>query len=50
MLGFKRLDHAAITITGIELVHQIQKGQFNVSAVCYPQTRTPQVWKAMLTA
>jgi hypothetical protein len=28
MLGFKRFDHAAITISGIELAEQIKKGQF----------------------
>ena len=50
MLGFKRFDHATITITGIELVHQIKKGQFDVSVLCSPQTRTPQVWEAVLTA
>ncbi len=31
MLGFKCFDHATITITGIELVQQIQKGQFDLS-------------------
>ena len=36
MLGFKRFDHAATTITGIELVHQIQKRQFDISALCPP--------------
>ena len=50
MLGFKCFDHAAITISGIELVHQIKKNQFDVSAVCSPQTRMPQVWKAVLAA
>ena len=50
MLGFKRFDHAAITITGIELVHQIQKQQFDLSAICVPYTRTPQVWEAVLAA
>ena len=50
MLGFKRFDHAALTISGIELVHQIQKKQFNVSALCSPQTRTPQMWESVLAA
>jgi transposase-like protein len=50
MLGFKRFDHAALTISGIELVHQIQKKQFNVSALCSPQTRTPQIWGSVLAA
>src|SRR5215471_1140344 len=50
MLGFKRFAHAAITLSGIELVHQIQKGQFAVSALCSSGTRTPQVWEAVLAA
>jgi hypothetical protein len=28
MLGFKRFDHAVVTISGIELAEQIKKGQF----------------------
>jgi len=28
MLGFKRFDHAAVTISGIELAEQSKKGQF----------------------
>jgi len=50
MLGFKRFDYAAITISGIELVHQIKKGQFDVSALCVPRARTPQVWEVVLAA
>jgi transposase-like protein len=50
MLGFKRFDHATITITGIELIHQMKKSQFDVSVLCCPQTRTPQVWEAVLAA
>jgi phosphohistidine phosphatase SixA len=50
MLGFKRFDHAATTLAGIELVHQIKKKQFDVSVLCSPQTRTPQVWEAVLAA
>lgn len=51
MLGFKRFAHAAITISGIELVHQIKKGPFDVSALCSSSdTRTPQVWEAVLAA
>ena len=30
MLGFKRFKTAAVTITGIELLHRIRKGQFNL--------------------
>jgi transposase-like protein len=50
MLGFKRCAHATVTISGIELVHQIKKEQFEVSALCFPQTRMPQVWAAVLAA
>jgi transposase-like protein len=50
MLGFKRFGHASITITGIELVHQIRKGQFDISVLCSPHARTPQIWEAVLAA
>ena len=50
MLGFKRFDHAAITISGIELVHQVKKGQFDLSALCTPHSRLPQIWEAVLAA
>src|SRR5262245_59787595 len=50
MLGFKRFDHTIITITGIELVHQINKNQFDVKALSSSATRTPQVWEAVLAA
>lgn len=50
MLGFKRFTHATVTISGIELVHQIKKRQFDVSDLCAPQTLTPQVWEAVLAA
>jgi hypothetical protein len=30
MLGFKRFDHAAIVIAGIELARKITKGQFQL--------------------
>jgi transposase-like protein len=36
MLGFKCFAHAVITISGIELVHQIKKGQFDLSVLCPP--------------
>jgi transposase-like protein len=50
MLGFKRFDHAATTITGIELIHQIQKRQFDISALCPPRPRAPQMWESVLAA
>jgi hypothetical protein len=30
MLGFKRFDTAAVTITGIELAEKIKKDQFKI--------------------
>jgi putative transposase len=50
MLGFKRFAFATITISGIELVHQIKKKQFDLSALCAPHARTPQVWETVLAA
>jgi len=50
MLGFKRFAHAAITLSGIELVHQIKKNQFDLSAICTLNARTPHVWEAVLAA
>jgi len=50
MLGFKDFKHASTTITGIELIHQIKKDQFDISTLCPARTRTPQVWEAVLAA
>jgi transposase-like protein len=50
MLGFKRMGSAAIMLSGIELIHQINKKQFALSALCTPHARTPQVWDAVLAA
>jgi transposase-like protein len=30
LLGFKVFDRAAVTIAGVELLHRIRKGQFNL--------------------
>jgi transposase-like protein len=50
MLGFKCFAHAAVTISGIELIHRIKKEQFDISMLCSPQLRTSQVWEAVLAA
>ena len=50
MLGFKCFTHATVTIRGIELVHQMKKNQFDLSAICAPHAGTPQVWEAVLAA
>ena len=36
MLSFKRFAHATVTIGGIELLHQIKKHHFDLSALCGP--------------
>jgi transposase-like protein len=50
MLGFKQFAHAAVTIAGIELAHQIKKRQFDLSALCSPGARAPQVGEAVFAA
>ena len=50
MLGFQHFAHAALTLSGIELVHQSKKDHFNVSGLCSLQFRTPQIWEAVLAA
>jgi transposase-like protein len=50
LLGCKRFDHAALTVSGIEFVHQIKIDQFDISTFCPAQTRTPQMWESVLAA
>jgi transposase-like protein len=50
MLGFKRFQDAAITISGVELIHRICKGKFNVARLRLKDTTAPPVWKAVLSA
>jgi transposase-like protein len=51
MLGFKDCRNAAVTISGIELVQKIRKGQFNTSAVIDREgTGVPPMWEAVLAA
>ena len=48
MLGFKQPRSAAITISGIELMHRIRKGQFDHCAPKLKDTATPSVWNGVL--
>ena len=41
MLGFKRFESAAITISGIELMHRIRKGQFGLARLRLDDPATP---------
>jgi transposase-like protein len=51
MLGFKKFGSAAVTISGIELVQKIKKGQFDIpKSIDAREARTPQVWEAVLAA
>ena len=49
MLGFKKFANAATTISGIELVQKIRKGQFNITRLkSRMKVRMPQVWDTVL--
>jgi transposase-like protein len=50
MLGFNRFRNAAITISGIELVYRIRKGQFSLARLRLKDTTAPAGWKAVLSA
>uniref|UniRef100_UPI003899146E hypothetical protein n=1 Tax=Paraburkholderia franconis TaxID=2654983 RepID=UPI003899146E len=46
MLGFKRFRNAAITLSGIELVHRIRKSQFSLAKLRLKDAAAPAVWEA----
>jgi hypothetical protein len=48
--GFKRFDHAAVTISGIELAEQIQKGQFKTGKFRKRKATMSELWNAALAA
>jgi len=50
MLGFKKFNHAAVTLSGIELAEKIKKGQFDTSAVIDIGSLVPHIWEAILAA
>jgi len=50
MLGFKRFDHAAVTISGIELAEQIKKGQFKTGKFGKRKATMSGLWNAALAA
>jgi transposase-like protein len=50
MLGFKRFDHAAVTISGIELAEKIKKGQFKTGKLCGCNATLSELWNAALAA
>jgi transposase-like protein len=50
MLGFKLFDSAAVTIAGVELLHRIRKGQFNLRRLRLQGQAAPAIWNAVLSA
>jgi hypothetical protein len=50
MLGFKRFDHAAIILAGIELTPKLRKGQFNFSKLIKRSALFSDPWWAALVA
>lgn len=43
MLGLKSLASAAITIHGVELMHRIRKGQFDLRDLATQGQTTPEI-------
>jgi transposase-like protein len=50
MLGFKRFDHAVVTISGIELAEKIKKGQFKTDKLGGAEATMSELWNAALAA
>ena len=48
MLGFKRFETAAITISGIELAEKIRKHQFKTGKLTGRPKAAPEIWAAIL--
>jgi transposase-like protein len=50
MLGFKRFDSAAVTISGIELAEKIKKGQYKRGKLGGRKATMSELWNAALAA
>jgi transposase-like protein len=50
MLGFKRFEAAAITISGIELAEKIRKHQFKTGKLAGRPRTAREIWAAILAA
>ena len=50
MLGFKDFARAAVTISGVELLHRIRKGQFALGRLRIQGQVASAVWNAVLSA
>ncbi|CAE6867863.1 hypothetical protein R69746_08218 [Paraburkholderia aspalathi] len=49
MLGFGRFWSAATAISGIELMHRIRKGRFDLSALGFNDTTSHTAWNSALS-
>nr|WP_328807382.1 IS6 family transposase [Paraburkholderia elongata] len=47
--GFRRFTSATTTIAGIELMHRIRKGQFNLATLDLQDTAAPAVWNSVVS-
>jgi transposase-like protein len=50
MLGFRRIDNASITISGIGFAHKIKKGQFDTSSLALSKEQASQIWEAVMAS
>ncbi|SIT47799.1 hypothetical protein BN2475_820006 [Paraburkholderia ribeironis] len=50
MLGLTCFRNAAVTISGIELMHRIRKAQFDLTNLRLKDTNAPAIWNAVLSA
>jgi transposase-like protein len=50
MLGFKSFKRAAVRIAGLELLHRIRKGQFDLGRLGVQGQAAPAIWTAVLSA
>jgi transposase-like protein len=48
MLSFKNFDSATTTISGIELIHRIRKGQFALRRLQLTDQSASTIWNAVL--
>ena len=48
MLGFKRFESAAVTISGIELAARIRKDQFKIGKLPGRPKTIPAIWTAVV--
>ena len=50
MLGFKRFRNASTTVAGLELMHRLRKGQFNLRKLRVNDKAVSSTWNAVLAA